>query len=549
MSDTREDTTANPAADEPSEELLDDARGMADPAADAGTLSAEMAEPDLLERALRAAGGDAAKYVPVRFVPALTSLLTVPVFTAAISTADYGAFYLVSSAVALAANVATGWISSSSVRFYWSSKKADTVDAYTSTILWASIVSLLATAGITLAAVWLFKDRIDDLVLRLVPVSIAYFLFNFLTNVLVQVLRAAKRPGAFARMQIGGTLLATALSVAAVWWGNLGAAGIFAGVAVGWAIMLWPILREVGKEGSLSPRDASRPMMREFLAFGGPMMPVALASWSLVLLDRFVIGALRGPAEVGIYSVIYSLGDKIMQLVTVPLLLTMAPSLTETFEKRGQRLAERVQTQFSRYFALVTFPILAGMAVAALPFVRVFVSPAYLEGWPVLALVAAGSMLGAFSQIAGTGLGLHKRTTLIMVNTLTAAGVNVGLNLILVPRFGYLAAAFNTIISYAVLLGMTLLQSRRYMRLELPWAQLLRILAASLGMAAIVWGAFGWMAIDATRIQSVYLLVGMVALGMVSYVGLLLAFGGLHPRERAMLGTLARRITKRGGKA
>ena len=29
--------------------------------------------------------------------------------------------------------------------------------------------------------------------------------------------------------------------------------------------------------------------------------------------------ALRGPAEVGIYSVIYSLGDKIMQLVTVPL--------------------------------------------------------------------------------------------------------------------------------------------------------------------------------------------------------------------------------------
>ena len=53
--------------------------------------------------------------------------------------------------------------------------------------------------------------------MRLIPIGLVYFLFNFLTNVLVQVLRAAKRAGAFARMQIMGTLLTTGLSVFVLW--------------------------------------------------------------------------------------------------------------------------------------------------------------------------------------------------------------------------------------------------------------------------------------------------------------------------------------------
>lgn len=501
----------------------------------------QSAEPNLLERALRSAGSDAARYIPVRFVPALTSLLTVPVFTAAIAPADYGAFYVVSSAAALLSALATGWISSASVRFYWPYQREGRTDAWTATIVWSATVSLVVTCAVVAAAYALGLTNDSPEVTRLMPAGIVYLFFNFLTNVLVQLLRAAKRAGAFARMQVAGVLLATALSVALVWWGEMGAAGILAGAAAGWAIMLVPILREVSRIGSVAPRDFDRSTLSELSKFGLPLVPVAVASWALVLLDRYVLLWLSGETAVGVYSVAYSLGEKIMQLVTVPLLLTMAPSLTETFEKRGQALAEKVQTHLTRYFALVTFPLVAGLAVAGYPFMRVFADPRYLSAWPVLPLVAAGVALAAFAQIAGTGLGLHKKTTLIMVNTVVAAAANFALNVWLVPTYGFYAAAVDTLVAYAILLGLTWVQSRSYMRLRLPWGALGRITAACAGMFAAVWLAFSWFVPGASRGQMVWILLGEAALGVVVYTALAIAFGAVDVRERAFLGEIATR--------
>ncbi len=295
------------------------------------------------------------------------------------------------------------------------------------------------------------------------------------------------------------------------------------------------ILKDLSKEGSLDPRHYDRGMLSELLSYGVPLVPSALAGMALVFLDRFIVQFFRGAAEVGVYSVSYTLGDKIMQLVTMPLLLTMMPSLIEAYERHGQRLAEGVQTQFTRYFAVLTLPLLVGMAVAAPAFMQVFTGPDYRSAAPVLGVVAAASMLGSFAQIAGAGLGMHKKTKLIMADTLMAAGLNIVLNFALVPRFGYMAAAYNTLASYGLLLFVTWLQSRRYMRWIIPWGELARIAAACLGMGVAVW------AVERFLPLGLALLLAQVALGIVAYAVLLFAFGGVKPSERAFVGELAKR--------
>ena len=228
-----------------------------------------------------------------------------------------------------------------------------------------------------------------------------------------------------------------------------------------------------------------------------------------------------------------------MGLVTMPLLLTMMPSLIEAYEKHGQSLAERVQKQFTRYFALLTVPLLAGMAAAALVFLDVFTGPNYRSAYPVLGLVAAGSMLGSFAQIAGAGLGIHKKTKLIMVDVLVAAGINTALNFIFVPKYGYMAAAWATLVSYGVLLVVTWMQSRRYMVWLIPWADLARIGAASLGMYLVVAAMTRYLP------ATLYVLLAQVVIGIVVYTGLLLAFGGVRAEERRFLGGMAARGLKR----
>ncbi len=491
--------------------------------------SAEATGTDVLKRALRLAGTDAARYLPVRFVPALVSLITVPLFTRAIAPADYGAFHLVNSFLVLGAGVASEWIGVSAIRLYWPSRKAGRLSEFVSTIVWTALASLLACSALIALVSYLGRNLLDPLVLRLMPVSIAYFFMNYLLIELMQILRAANRAADYARLSIATTLVTNALAVLFVVGLGWGALGIFAGVAAGGALMAPWTLSQVAREGTPTPARVRRDTLRDILTYGAPLIPAGAASWALGLTDRFVIGLARGAAEVGLYATAYNLGEKVMQLVTLPLILTMVPVLVQTFEQHGQLTAERMQTQFTRYFGLITVPLLFGVIAVARDFLAVLTGAEYHEAYPVLAIVTAGALLVGLNQLAMTGLSIRKATKRIMANTLIATGANLALNVAFVPRFGYGAAAYSTVGSYALLLALTAWRSRDLMAWRVPWRELAPVAAASLAMAIAVH------ALGMVLPTAMWSLGAQVALGVVLYAAALRALGGVRPEERAFL--------------
>jgi O-antigen/teichoic acid export membrane protein len=499
----------------------------------------------LLRGALKSAGGDAARYLPVRFVPALTSLITVPLFTRLIAKADYGDYFLMNSVITLMSSLAIAWLGTSAVRFFWPSSKEGRSDEFTATTLWLTIACLVGAASLAGAVMWFGRGVLPSGVVRLAPVALACFLANYLYTTLLQMLRAANRSGEYARLSIAYTVLSTLFSIAFVWLLDAGSWGIFAGIALGSLAIVPFALRGVSAGGSLRPRHVDRSMAGDLLRYGLPLVPVGVSSWVLILLDRFVIGAARGAAEVGVYSVAYGLGQRLMELVTLPLLLTMAPMVVQAFEHSGQELAERMQTQFTRYFAIVTLPLFAGLVAASGAFMTVFTGPAYREAYVVLPIVAAGVMFSALAQIASQGLSLHKKTTVILTTTLTAAVFNVAANVALVPIYGYRAAAWTTVASYALMLALMWYRSRDVMRWKLPWGALARVAAASTGMAVVIWAVFGRVT------ASLATLLLEVAVGAVVYTGLLIWLKGVDRDEMAFVTGLAARgfARIRGGRS
>ncbi len=483
----------------------------------------------MLKSFLKRAGSDAFKYLPVRLIPALTSLITVPIFTRAIGAEDYGNFYLVSSAVSLTAAIASAWISSSVVRFYWPSRKDGQLDRFVSTVFWVTLASLIAAGSTAVAAVWVFREALGPDLVRLAPAGAAFLVAHNLSSTMLQVLRAANRASAFSVLSVAGTLLTTAASiafVAAFGWGSL---GIIVGGIIGNAFIVPFVLSQVRVEGSISIRGADRTMLSEFLAYGVPLIPVGISSWVLVLADRYVIAAARSAAEVGLYSVSYGLGEKIMQLVGMPLLITMTPMLMEAYERHGQLLAQQVQTQFTRYYLMAAFPLTAGLAVAAEPFMRVFTGSEYWEAAPIMPVVSASVMCYGLAQIAGTGLGIHKKSRIIMYNTLGVAAFNVAANLAVVPRFGYAGAAYTTLASYLLLLGLTYLSSRPYMPWRVSWSMVLRTAGAATLMALALHTLF----LHAE--PSIPTLAAMVIAGILLYLIALLVTGSVRADERRYL--------------
>lgn len=499
--------------------------------------------PPMLKSFLMRAGSDAFKYLPVRLVPALTSLITVPIFTRAIGAEDYGNFFLISSAVSFAAAIGSAWISSSLVRFYWPSRKQGRLDEYTSTVLWVGLGSLVTVGVVCGLGAWIFREELGTDLIRLVPAGVVFLVVHNLASTLLQVLRAANRASAFALLSVVTTILTTIASVVLVTAFGWGSLGIIVGGVAGSTIVLPFILGQVRTEGSLAPSSVRRTMLREFLSYGVPLVPVGISSWVLVLADRYVIAATRGATEVGLYSVSYGLSEKIMQLVGMPLLITMTPMLMEAYEKHGQRLAQQVQTQFTRYYLIAGLPLVAGLTVGAEPFMRVFTGQEYWLAAPIMPVVSASVMLYQLANIAGTGLGIHKRSTTIMFNTLAAAVFNVIANLLVVPRFGYQGAAYTTLASYILLLALTYLRSRRYMAWQIPWSMIARTALAAVSMAGLLWVVF------AEAEPSIGLLVAMLVVGLLTYSAALLLTGSIRSDERAYLMQSVRRTLRPRNKA
>jgi O-antigen/teichoic acid export membrane protein len=80
--------------------------------------------------------------------------------------------------------------------------------------------------------------------------------------------------------------------------------------------------------------------------------------------------------------------------------------------------------------------------------------------------VGGGMLFHGYTQILNRVFGFTKETVTPMVNFTIAGAVNVGLNLALIPWFGFMAAAWSTLSAYGVLFLITLKTCRSVIPLK-----------------------------------------------------------------------------------
>jgi len=160
-------------------------------------------------------------------------------------------------------------------------------------------------------------------------------------------------------------------------------------------------------------------------------------------------------------------------------------------------------------------------------------------------IVMIGVMFYGLTQIAANGLALYKKSKIMMTNTLISAAFNIVSNFILVPRMGYMAAAYNTVAAYVVLLVLTYVRSEQYMAWQVPWKDIAKITLASTIMGLTVWGVFH------SQQPRPLLLVAEVLTGFAVYPIALLLLKAVRPDEKefiiGLLGKVWRKLgLKRG---
>lgn len=266
-------------------------------------------------------------------------------------------------------------------------------------------------------------------------------------------------------------------------------------------------------------------VLKPYLNFSLPLLPVALSSWIVNLSDRYVIAYLIGMSSVGIYSAAYSIGC-IVGMFMYPISSNLFPTISNSYE--NNKIEEvKVYLKYSlKLYLMLAIPSLLGLAVLSKSLLVTLATSEFLTAYLVVPIVAFGTILLSCGSFIGIILMLFKRTRTIGLIYGIAALVNLILNIILVPIIGILGAAISTFITffiYAVVIGFL---SYRELSFEIDFKFISKSIIASIPMALVVWKLNPYGAV------SISIAVG-IAIGV--YFGVLILLRGFTKKEYEFL--------------
>jgi O-antigen/teichoic acid export membrane protein len=260
----------------------------------------------------------------------------------------------------------------------------------------------------------------------------------------------------------------------------------------------------------------------------------------LVLLDAIVwqrsevvfLQQFSTSAEVAYYAVAFGL---VFQVSRIPYQASTVvfPAFAESVGRGGSAALGDLHVKSLRVMVLIGAPIFVGLAVVAPQLVLLLYGASYAPAAPVLRILALGGLISSFALASPAVLHATKATRLLVRQALIAAGVDIGVAVVLTPLFGALGAALANTTAQGVASILVIAVVVRLTARQLVPGPLARILGASVVM--------GCLAVVPLALASGSAgLAGSVAVGVIGYVVALRLFRALTSEDADRLMALWR---------
>ena len=199
-------------------------------------------------------------------------------------------------------------------------------------------------------------------------------------------------------------------------------------------------------------------LLRPALVFSIPLMPHFMAQWILNVSDRMILERFVELPILGVYTLGYQFGLA-YQVILIGINNALIPQYGKATKRTDEfELLRRMNTFYVLAILIIgLFISLLGKDVVTTLFPSEYHSAMAYIPWVVLGYLSVG-LYFIPTNFLTVGLG---RSRGIAIASITAATFNVALNLILIPRFGAIAAAVNTAIAYSLLAVIVYLLARQ----------------------------------------------------------------------------------------
>lgn len=261
---------------------------------------------------------------------------------------------------------------------------------------------------------------------------------------------------------------------------------------------------------------------REFWGFTTPRAVASVGQMAIQRLDIVLVAALAGSVEAAIYTAATRF-LVVGQMVNRAISSAVQPRLAEALAHDDRKTTNHLYQTSTAWLMIFTWPLFLFFICFGPTVMKVFGS-GYQAGSTVIVILAISMLIATGCGMVDMVLTMAGRTSWNLANVLAGLGVNVGLDLWLIPSHGMVGAAIGWAAAIVAQNALALSQTGLTMGLHpFGWSGLL---VAGLASACFGLVGAGFRLLWGANLSS--LLVALVVGGALYLVGLYLARGPLQ---------------------
>lgn len=390
------------------------------------------------------------------FIKAIAFFL-IPLYTRMLTTEQVGIISLLTVIEVILLFILSLSLNSAVLKVFHDYKnESEKRKVFSTSAIFMGIIALFACSilfwQVESISIIIFKSANNAVCLKFVFASVFFNLFRLLG---LSYFRAKEKPVYYSILNLIHFILLVGLNIIHVLFLKQGVLGVVKSSLYTSIFLFLIVITTVYKNTGVA---FSKHMLIKLLHFGLPMVPGTVAIWVLNMSDRYLLIMFADTAEVGLYDIAYKFGMIVNMILVMPFRTAWLPFI---FSIQHKEEADKIYSGALTYFLLIATLLFLVLTLFANEIIIIFTTAAYLPGTKVIPFIAMAYIFYGLYYIVDIGVLLKVKTIYYTIITGIGAIVNIGLNLMLIPKYGMMAAAINTTIAYFLIFVLMYWVSRR----------------------------------------------------------------------------------------
>ncbi len=422
-------------------------------------------------------------YLIAKFLEGIIGIVTISSYTYYFSEIAYGKYITINTTIQIVSAFAMTWLAQSMYRYYVNYKDEDKLEEFytTSFVIWF-VINFVISASTLVTIFYLYNKGFYDFSPYVLVLATLSFVFFNTQNILTTTLASSRKTKFNLFLSVfsaSGKLIAITLlvknfenSIVLIFISNSLIDGL---------VSLFAILK-LKVYSFIKIKNYSKDITKTFLTYGTPFIGSILTTTLINNSDRYIIDI----EYVAIYVTNYSIISTLFTMINTGVSRGSVPTIYNVYNRGEKEEAYSLVSKLVKYYLIIIVPLVFGILVISKQLSELLFAPAYVEAHFVMVFVGLALMFSFLTECSNKAFELSGNTKNIFLFSLIGGLSNFILNLIFVPKFGYMVAGVTTLIGFLIYFTLSKLSSIKYIKWNLGKAFYFKVIFTSMAMALLV---------------------------------------------------------------